>query len=156
MPVKKLKEFLDNEGIKYITILHSRAYTSQETAEKSHISGKELAKTVMLKLDGKMCMAVLPADEQVDLELLKGNSNAGSVELATEDEFKGLFPQCEIGAMPPFGNLYGLDVYVEEALTRDDMIAFNAGTHSELIQLSYTDYQRLVGPVITRMSTRYV
>ena len=156
MPAKKLKEFLDSEDIKYISILHSRAYTSQETAESAHISGKELAKTVMIKLDGRMAMAVLPADEQIDLDLLKSNTKAKKAVLATEDEFKNLFPQCETGAMPPFGNLYGQDVYVEESLTADESIAFNAGSHSELIQLSYRDFKRLVNPKVVRMSTRYI
>ena len=155
MPAKKLKEFLDSENIKYISIMHSRAYTSQETAETAHISGKQLAKTVMVKLDGRMVMAVLPADEQIDLDLLKSNTNAKKAVLATEDEFRNLFSQCETGAMPPFGNLYGQDVYVEESLTADESIAFNAGSHSELIQLSYSDYKRLVNPVVVRMSTRY-
>ena len=156
MPAKKLKEFLDSENIKYVSIMHSRAYTSQETAEMAHISGKELAKTVMVKLDGHLAMAVLPADEQVDLDLLKSNANAKKAVLATEGEFKNLFPQCETGAMPPFGNLYDQEVYVEESLTADDMIAFNAGSHSELIQLSYNDYARLVNPKVIRMSTKYI
>ena len=156
MPAKKLKEFLDSENIKYISIMHSRAYTSQETAEMAHISGKELAKTVMVKLDGKMAMAVLPANEQIDLELLKSNTNAKKAALAEEDEFRNLFPQCETGAMPPFGNLYGQQVYVEDSLTADETIAFNAGSHSELIQLSYGDYARLVKPKVIRMSTRYI
>jgi len=156
MPAKKLKEFLDSENIKYISIMHSRAYTSQETAEMAHISGKELAKTVMVKLDGKMAMAVLPADEQIDLELLKSNTNAKKAVLATEDEFRNIFSQCETGAMPPFGNLYDQEVYVEESLTADETIAFNAGSHSELIQLSYSDYAQLVKPKVIRMSTRYI
>ena len=156
MPAKKLKEFLDSENIKYVSILHSRAYTSQETAESAHISGKELAKTVIIKLDGKMAMAVLPADEQIDLELLKSNTKAKKAVLATEDEFRNLFPQCETGAMPPFGNLYDQEVYVEESLAADATIAFNAGSHSELIQLSYSDYARLVQPRVIRMSTRYI
>ena len=156
MPAKKLKEFLDSENIKYISIMHSRAYTSQETAEMAHISGKELAKTVMVKLDGQMAMAVLPADEQIDLDLLKSNTNAKKAVLATEDQFRNLFPQCETGAMPPFGNLYGQDVYVEESLTADETIAFNAGSHSELIQLNFSDFKRLVKPKVVRMSTRYI
>lgn len=156
MPAKKLKEFLDSENIKYVCIMHSRAYTSQETAEMAHVSGKELAKTVMVKLDGHLAMAVLPADEQVDLDLLKSNTNTKKAVLATEVEFKNLFPQCETGAMPPFGNLYDQEVYVEESLTIDEMIAFNAGSHSELIQLSYKDYARLVNPRVIRMSTRYI
>ena len=156
MPATRLKEFLDQQQIKYLTIRHSRAYTAQETAETAHISGKELAKTVMVKLDGKMAMAVLPADEQVDLELLKSSAHARSATLASETEFTKLFPQCELGAMPPFGNLYNQDVYVEESLTADETIAFNAGSHAELIQLHYSDYAKLVKPKVIRMSTRYI
>ena len=156
MPAKKLKEFLDLQHIKYITIRHSRAYTAQETAEMAHISGKELAKTVMVKVNGKMAMAVLPADEQVDLELLKSNAHARTASLASEAEFTDLFPQCETGAMPPFGNLYNQDVYVEESLAADEFIAFNAGSHAELIQLHYSDYAKLVEPKVIRMSTRYI
>ncbi len=155
MPVKKLKNFLDNENVKYVTIRHSRAYTVQRTAEYAHISGKDLAKTVMVKIDGEMAMAVLPAPEHVDLNLLKGAARAHTVELAREQEFKDLFPQCEIGAMPPFGNIYGMDVYVEEALTKDEMIAFKAGSHEELIELAYKDFERLVEPNIVRLSTKY-
>ncbi|MBM2829806.1 MAG: YbaK/prolyl-tRNA synthetase associated region [Gammaproteobacteria bacterium] len=155
MPVKRLKDFLDNENVKYATIQHSRAYTVQQTAEYAHISGKELAKTVMVKIDGEIAMAVLPAPEHVDLNLLKGAANAHTVEIAGEQEFKDLFPQCEIGAMPPFGNIYGMDVYVEEALTKDEMIAFKAGSHVELIELAYKDFERLVKPRIVRLSTKY-
>ena len=156
MPATRLMEFLDQQHIKYLTIRHSRAYTAQETAETAHIPGKELAKTVMIKLDGKMAMAVLPADEQVDLELLKSSARVRSAMLASEAEFTKLFPQCEVGAMPPFGNLYNQDVYVEESLTTDKTIAFNAGSHAELIQLNYSDYARLVKPKVVRMSTRYI
>jgi Ala-tRNA(Pro) deacylase len=155
MPVKQLKDFLDRQNIKYITIQHSRAYTAQETAESAHISGKALAKTVMVKLDGKMAMAVLPADEQIDLDLLKSSLHARSATLAGEDEFKHLFPQCETGAMPPFGNLYNQEVYVEADLAADETIAFNAGSHSELIQMAYSDYAKLVKPKVIRMSTKY-
>jgi len=156
MPATKLQEFLDQQHIKYISIRHSRAYTAQETAESAHISGKELAKTVMVKLDGKIAMAVLPAAEQLDLNLLKNNAHARTAMLASETEFTDLFPQCETGAMPPFGNLYQQDVYVEESLAADEMIAFNAGTHAELIQLRCSDYIRLVKPKVIRMSTRYI
>ena len=104
MPVKKLKDFLDAEKVKYIMISHSQAFTAQETAASAHISGKELAKTVMVKIDGKMAMAVLPASYRVDFELLKKAAGAKEAELATEDEFKGMFPGCDVGAMPPFGN----------------------------------------------------
>jgi Ala-tRNA(Pro) deacylase len=155
MPVKKLKEFLDSENVKYVVIYHSRTYTAQETAACAHISGKELAKTVVVKIDGKMAMAVLPAPEHVDLALLKGVSGAKDIKIATENEFQGQFPQCEVGAMPPFGNLYDMDVYVEETLSEDNMIAFNAGSHVELIELAYQDFENLVKPKIVRISTKY-
>ena len=155
MPVTRLKEVLDSEKIKYVSIVHSRAYTAQETAESAHISGDELAKTVIVKIDGRMAMVVLPASEHIDLDLLKAATKAGSIELATEQEFETLFPQCEVGAMPPFGNLYDMDVYVEESLTEDEQIAFNAGSHTELIKLSYEDFDRLVKPKIVRLSAKY-
>ena len=155
MPSAKLKEYLDSENIKYVSIIHSRAYTAQETAESAHIPGKELAKTVMVKLDGELAMAVLPASERVDFDLLRGAANATKADLADEREFNALFPESEVGAMPPFGNLYGMDVYVEESLSEDSEISFNAGSHSELIKLSYTDFERLVNPKIVRISSRY-
>ena len=146
MPARKLKEFLDAQHIKYRTLVHPTAYTAQEIAALTHIKGQELAKTVMVKIDGNMAMAVLPASRQVDLPLLRKCAQAKSAVLATEEEFSGQFPGCEKGAMPPFGNLYGMLVFVDESLTRDRWIAFNAGTHSELIQLSYADFARLVHP----------
>ena len=146
MPVKKLRQFLDSQDIKYITISHSPAYTAQLIAAAAHLPGKGVAKTVMIKLDGKMVMVVLPAPYKVDLQLLEDATGAEQVELATEREFRELFPECELGAMPPFGNLYGLDVYVAKKLTEDTEIAFNAGTHTELIQLAYADFERLVRP----------
>jgi Ala-tRNA(Pro) deacylase len=146
MPVKKLREFLDAKQIKYVSIVHSMAYTAQEIAATSHIPGKELAKTVMIKLDGKMAMAVLPASYKVDFDLLKKASGAGKVELAGEAEFKDMFPECEVGAMPPFGNLYSMEVFVAESLAEDEAITFNAGSHTELIRLKYKDFEDLVQP----------
>jgi len=155
MPVTKLKEYLDANHIRYVSIIHSCAYTAQETAQSAHIPGKELAKTVMVKLDGRMAMAVLPASGNVDLELLRAGAGADKVALAGEDEFRDLFPQCELGAMPPFGNLYDTEVYMEEELADDQEIAFNAGSHSELVRLSFDDYMRLVKPRVLKLSTRY-
>lgn len=152
MPVKKLREFLDRHQIKYVTISHSQAFTAQQIAASAHIPGKELAKTVIVKLDGKMAMAVLPASFQVDFELLKEATGARRVELADEEEFKYLFPQCEVGAMPPFGNLYDMEVYVAESLTEDREIAFNAGSHTELIRMAYIDFERLVQPKVLTFS----
>lgn len=153
MPIKKLKEFLDNNNIKYVTIEHSPSYTAQEIAASAHIPGKELAKTVIVKIDGKMAMAVLPASFKVNFGLLKKASSAQNVTLADEDDFKDMFPDCDVGAMPPIGNLYGMDVYVDEQLTRDKEIAFNAGSHSELIRLEYRDFERLVHPKVEKFSS---
>ena len=150
MPVQKLKDFLDNNNIRYVTISHSPAYTAQQVAASSHTPGKELAKTVMVKIDDKMAMAVLPASYKVNLNLLRDAIGAGKVELANEYEFKGMFPECECGAMPPFGNLYGMDVYVSQILIEDEEIAFNAGSHTELIRLSYKDFESLVKPRVLK------
>ena len=146
MPIERVKKVLDQNGIKYVRIGHSPAYTAQEIAESAHISGKEMAKTVILKLDGTFAMVVLPASLQIDFDLLRESFTATRVEMATEDEFKDLFPNCEVGAMPPFGNLYGMHVYVAPELAEDEYIAFNAGTHTELIQLRYEDFESLVQP----------
>jgi Ala-tRNA(Pro) deacylase len=152
MPGKKIREFLDQNHIRYVTIQHSRAYTAQEVAESAHISGRDLAKTVMVKVDGKMAMAVLPASFKVDFDLLREAIGTADVELATEKEFKNQFPECEVGAMPPFGNLYGMDVYMASGLHEEDEIAFNAGSHTELIRLRFRDYERLVAPTIIQFS----
>lgn len=152
MPVRRLKEFLDSHNIRYVTISHSRAFTAQETATSAHIPGKELAKTVMVKIDGKMAMAVLPASCKVDFDLLRKATGSGQAEIADEKEFKNLFPECEVGAMPPFGNLYGMDVFVARSLTEDEEIAFNAGSHRELVKMAYRDFERLVKPKVMEFS----
>jgi Ala-tRNA(Pro) deacylase len=152
MPVEKLIAFLDLNGVRYVTIRHSNACTSQEVAASAHVSGKEFAKTVMIKINDQMAMAVLPAPHQIDFGFLRDIFRNKTVALATEAEFRNLFPGCEPGAMPPFGNLYGMEVFVEEALTADKEIAFNAGSHSEIIRLSYEDYSRLVQPKVFRFS----
>ncbi|KAA0253816.1 YbaK/EbsC family protein [Acidobacteria bacterium ACD] len=154
MPVKKLKAYLDDNRVRYVTIIHSPAYTSQEIAASAHIPGKELAKTVMVKVDGKMAMAVLPASFRVDFPTLKSVTGAHDVALASEEEFKGMFPDCEPGAMPPFGNLWGMDVFVAGRLAEDEEIVFNAGSHIELMRLAYRDFARLVNPKVVEFSTR--
>lgn len=146
MKLRRIKEYLDQENIKYAIITHSPAYTAQEIAASAHIPGKLLAKTVVIKLDGKLAMAVLPASLKVDLEHLAELTESRKVELATEKEFMNRFPDCEVGAMPPLGYLYGMPVYVADELAEDQVIAFNAGTHSQLIQMAYQDFVRLVHP----------
>jgi Ala-tRNA(Pro) deacylase len=153
MPVRKLKAFLDGEGIKYISIIHSTAYTAQEVAASAHITGKDLAKTVIVELDGQMAMAVLPANRKIVLQDLREVTGSDQVKFASEEEFKKQFPDCETGAMPPFGNLYGMDVYVAESLANSDEIAFNAGSHTEVIKLAYKDFERLVRPKVVSFTT---
>jgi Ala-tRNA(Pro) deacylase len=152
MPLEKLRNFLNRHKIKYLMIRHSPAYTAQEIAASAHVSGNEMAKTVMVKVDGKMAMAVLPASHKVDFGLLKMVTGATDVELATEQEFANLFPGCELGAMPPFGNLFDMEVYAAESLAEDEEIFFNAGSHSELMKLAYRDFERLVEPRVVTLS----
>ena len=147
MAIKKLKEFLDENNVRYITISHSPAYTAQEIAAKAHLPGKEIAKTVLVKIEGKLAMAVLPGSFKINFENLKKVLGSDNIRLADEHEFIDRFPDCEVGAMPPFGNLYGVDVFVANSLAEDEEIAFNACSHSQLIKMSYSDYERLVNPV---------
>jgi Ala-tRNA(Pro) deacylase len=152
MPAAKLKQFLDSHNIKYVTISHSVAYTAQEIAAITHIPGKTLAKTIMVHIDGRLAMAVVPASLRLSLSRLKRATNAGVVEIATEQEFRNAFPDCETGAMPPFGNLYSMPVFIDEALQRDEIV-FNAGSHRELIKMSYRDFDRLVEPKVGHLAT---
>jgi len=152
MVAKKLKEFLDGKRIRYVTVSHSPAYTAQEVAASVHISGKEMAKTVVVKLDGKLALAVLPATSRVDLNRLKAVSGAREAAIAGETEFKDAFPGCEVGAMPPFGNLYGMPVYVDDAIAADEEIGFNAGSHTEVIRMRYADFAALVQPKTGRLT----
>jgi Ala-tRNA(Pro) deacylase len=153
MAVQKLKEFLDREKVKYVSIVHSPAYTAQEVAASAHITGRELAKTVIVELDGKMAMAVLPANRKIVLQDLREVTGCDEVKFASEDEFRQQFPDCETGAMPPFGNLYGMDVYLAESLTENDQIAFNAGSHTEVMKIGMHDFERLVQPRVVSFTT---
>jgi Ala-tRNA(Pro) deacylase len=146
MSLRMIRDYLDREKVKYSVISHSPAFTAQEIAAASHIPGREIAKTVIVRIDGELAMAVLPAHCQVDLEQLRYLTNAERVDLATEAEFRDRFPNCETGAMPPFGNLYAMEVFVAEELTEDDTIAFNAGSHTELVRMPYREFARLVRP----------
>lgn len=148
MPAEKLKSFLDENGVKYVTIRHSPAYTASEIAQSAHIPGRELAKTVMVKVGNELAMVVLPASQRVDTAKVSRAAGGADVMLAREDEFRTRFPGCEAGAMPPFGNLYGMKVYLSPALAEDEEIAFNAGSHTELIRLRYADFERLAKQAI--------
>ncbi|MFN8179189.1 MAG: YbaK/EbsC family protein [bacterium] len=153
MPNQKLKAFLDQSGVRYITITHSRAFTAPEVAASAHVKGRELAKTVMVRLDGRMAMAVVSANDHVDVEALRRASGARRVDIASERDFRDMFPECDVGAMPPFGNLWGLEVFADERLADDEDIAFNAGLHTELIRMRWTDFEHLVKPKRLELSS---
>ena len=131
------------------------SFTTAEIAAMAHIPGKELAKTVIIKIDGKMAMTVLPASFRIDFDELKKALSVKNIELATETDFEEYFADCEVGAMPPFGNLYQLDVYVAESLAEDEDITFNACSHRELIKLAYKDFDKLVKPKVKKFSYQY-
>lgn len=152
MPVQKLKRFLDDNGVRYVVISHSPTYTAQEVAASAHIPGRELAKTVMVRFDGRMAMVVVPASRQVRMAELESITGSSEAVLATEEEFRDMFPDCELGAMPPFGNLYDCEVYASRELADDEEIAFNAGSHSELVRMAWKDYERLVQPRLVELS----
>lgn len=146
MALKKLRDFLDSHTVRYTVISHSPAFTAAEVAESAHIPGRQLAKTVIVKIDGRLAMAVLPSTLNIHVEALRKAAGAREVGLAAESDFADRFPDCELGAMPPFGNLFGLEVFVAPQLAEDELICFNAGNHRELVRMSYQDFERLVQP----------
>ncbi|ANT65721.1 aminoacyl-tRNA deacylase [Prosthecochloris sp. CIB 2401] len=152
MPIQKLRDFLDARGVDYHTISHQPAYTSQDSAASAHIPGREMAKTVMVTIDGRLAMAVLPALCSLDFAKLASAAGSDDVRLASEGDFADMFPGCEVGAMPPFGHLYGMKTYLDPELAEDRELVFTAGSHQELLRMLYRDYERLEQPVITPLS----
>ena len=146
--IGRLKSYLDKNGVDYHIFYHQRVYTTQEVAAAQHVSGKELAKVVMVKVGSELAMMVLSASFMVDMDKLKTLFQGKVVKLAREEEFQGLFPDCEIGAMPPFGNLYDLKVYVDTSLAEQPHIVFQAGSHVETIRMAYRDFANLVKPKV--------
>jgi Ala-tRNA(Pro) deacylase len=154
MPLQKLIDYLEENQVEFTRIIHSTAYTAQVIAHRAHISGNMLAKTTVLKdPEDQFVMAVLPANFQVELDKIS-KIHGKKLKLATEDEFRKLFPGCETGGMPPFGNLFGLPVYASETICKCEEIAFNAGNHRELLQMHCSDFQRLVKPKIAAFSRK--
>jgi Ala-tRNA(Pro) deacylase len=143
---KNLTQYLDKHKVKYTTMHHSPAYTAQEIAAVAHIPGGQLAKCVMVKIDGKLCILVEPANFKADLKALQTELGAHSVELAHEYEFEDTFPGCETGAVPPIGELFDVDIYVDDVIKYQDEIAFSAGSHSDLVKMRYSDFEKLVKP----------
>lgn len=146
--LRRLREYLDEKKVRYDVSSHREAFTAQDIAAALHVPGKKLAKVVMIKSGERFVMAVLPATWKIDMEKMKKVLKNTDVRLATENEFKDLFPACDVGAMPPFGNLYNLDVYVDKSLTEDREIVFNAGTHVDTVNMNYQDFVSLVKPVV--------
>ena len=152
MPARKLRELLDRHEVPYVTITHSPAYTAQQIAQTAHIPGGEMAKTVVVKVDGQLVLAVLPASRHVDLNIFREAIGGTDVELANERDFLQTFTGCELGAMPPFGNLWDVPVFVSDELADHEFITFNAGTHTELVQLRYADFDRIAKPKVVSLS----
>lgn len=152
MSATKIKSLLDREHVKYVTIRHSPAFTAQEVAESAHIPGRIMAKTVMVEIDGELAMTVLPSNHRISMDDLCALAGTEDVRLAREEEFEHIFPDCEPGAMPPFGNLYDLSVFVSPDLAEEAEIAFNAGTHTEVIRMMFHDFDTLVKPRVVRFT----
>jgi len=148
MPAQKLKKLLDDSDIKYVSINHSPAYTARETAASTLVPRREFAKTIIVDLDGEKAMAVVPASRHVDVAAVVQLAGAQSGHLATEEEFRTLFPDCELGAMPPFGTLYDMRVFIDEMVKEVDDICFNAGSHGQIICMECDDYLALERPVM--------
>jgi Ala-tRNA(Pro) deacylase len=142
----RLKQLLDSSNVPYKVEVHPPAYTAEQVAEAAHVSGYDLAKVVVVVADDSHVMVVLPANHKIDLAALQKLLGATSIRLAQESEFAKDFPDCEIGAMPPFGNLYGLPLVASEALRQDEVVYFNAGTHREIVQMRREDWERIARP----------
>ena len=152
MAIRRICDFLAGSGASYSIATHTRAYTAQEVAEASHVPGTYMAKTVIVWIDDELAMAVIPATRALDLDSLRSQSGASQVRLADESEFVNVFTDCQLGTAPPFGNLFGLRTLVDLKLALQDLIAFNAGTHTEVIRMKYCDYSSLVKPLVLHIS----
>ncbi|HHT9120022.1 MAG TPA: aminoacyl-tRNA deacylase [Candidatus Hypogeohydataceae bacterium YC41] len=149
---RNLKEFLDKSKVPYKLSTHQEVYTAQEVAHSLHVKGQYLAKVVMIKSKDKLVMTVLPASHKVNIEKIKTLLKDPETRLATEAEFKTAFPDCDVGAMPPIGHLYGLELYADKALTQDPEIIFQAGSHVETIRMKYSDWEKLAKPKIAEFA----
>jgi Ala-tRNA(Pro) deacylase len=150
---ERLEQYLAEHSIPYTTEQHRRAYSAQQIAAIEHVSGKQFAKVVMVVADGKPAMMVVPASNWLRLDHASAALGARQVRLASEEEFAPLFPDCEVGAMPPFGNLYDVPVYVDDHLPANDEIVLQAGTHTETIRMRYADFERLARPVVAHLTS---
>lgn len=152
MPARMLSDFLDKNDVNYHAYNHAPAVTASEVAQSAHIPGAQLAKTVIVSGDGKLAMAVVPAHRMIDYDCLRALMDVESLMLAKEEEFRGRFPDCEVGGMPPLGNMYDMKVYMDKSLLKQDWIAFNAGNHTEIIKMDTGVLKRLIRPVMGAFS----
>ena len=148
MTTQNLRKLLDQSDTKYISINHSPAYTARETAASTLVPRREFAKTIIVDLDGEKVMAVVSASRHVNVQALVNLTGADSGRLATEDEFRTLFPDCEVGAMPPFGQLYDMRVFMDQMVSKVDDLCFNAGSHAQIVRMECDDYLKIEQPVI--------
>ncbi len=149
----RLEQYFRENGVGFQAMTHPAAYTAQEVAAAQRVPGKQVAKVVMALADGKPVMLVVPASYRIDLAKLKAGLGAQEAQIAREKDFSALFPDCDTGAMPPFGNLYDVPVYVDRALTEDVEIVFQAGTHRDTMKIVYADYARLARPIVADFAT---
>ena len=145
---ERLEVYLREHQVPYMLQHHAQAFTAQKIAESEHIPGKMVAKTVIVLADNQLIALVLPASYQVDLNKVQVKLGARDIRLAHEAEFANIFPDCEVGTMPPFGNLYGIAVYVEKRLTEEETMVFPVGTYTDTMSLKSADFERLVHPKV--------
>ncbi len=149
----KVKDYLEEKGVGFQTHEHEAAYTAQEFAAREHVSGKMVAKSVVVCGNGNFALCVLSANRNLDMEKVARVMKATMVRLADEVEMAKLFPDAEVGAEPPFGNLYALPTFVDTQLAHDKEIVFEAGTHHQAARMKYEDYSRLVKPTVCDLAT---
>lgn len=153
MPLpERLRKFLDSRRAEFTLTTHPKAFTAREVAAAEHLPAKEVAKTVVIFGDGAYHMIVVPASKLVDLHEARPVLGLAQARLATEDELARLFPDCELGAMPPLGPLYGFTVYLDNTLAGQDTITFNAGTHREVLHMQTAEFRRLAAPHIVSLA----
>ena len=152
MSLPALEQYLREFRAPFSTLSHGAAYRATEVAARAGVPCRQMAKPVLVNIDGALAMAVVPGDARVDLAKLRDITDAGSVVLATEAEFSDRFPECEVGAMPPFGNLYGMALYVDRQLAADGSLCFNAGSHTDLLRMRYADFERLANPCVADLA----
>ncbi|MDP4174490.1 MAG: YbaK/EbsC family protein [Bacteroidota bacterium] len=155
MTLLNVKDYLQKRDVRFKDIFHPVSFSAQETAARAHVKGREFAKTVLIFVDNKMVMTVLPASHFIDFDKLKTTLKAVKVGLASESEFKSRFPGCEVGAMPPFGNLFNMEVYMSESLLVNRDVTFNAGSHTEAITISIGEFVRIINPKILDFTRKH-